>query len=79
MTKKQEKTGVIIGLAVTGGIMLLTAASVLAGDLRIQTAGLDVSLKSTAQRGFVVQIDGADCPGAGCPAFALNWSLTRQG
>ncbi|MAT36207.1 MAG: hypothetical protein CMK06_13880 [Ponticaulis sp.] len=79
MAQKHATFGLATGLAITTGLAVMVTASVMAGDLNIQAAGLDVSLSTQSDRGFVVQIDGADCPGAGCPALALNWSMTKRG
>ncbi|MAP94466.1 MAG: hypothetical protein CMK07_05890 [Ponticaulis sp.] len=79
MTQRQAHIGIITSLGIAFGVLAIATASVMAGDLRVQAAGLDVTLSSKAERGFVIKIDGADCPGAGCPAFALNWSLAKRG
>ncbi|MAK59674.1 MAG: hypothetical protein CMK09_01725 [Ponticaulis sp.] len=60
-------------------MVALAVISVAAGELRVQAGGLNVSLMTRAEQGFVIKVDGADCPGAGCPAFALNWSMTKNG
>ena len=67
------------GMFVMGAAIVLTAAAVLSGRFHVQAAGLDVTMGTHIDRGFVVQIDGADCPGAGCPALALNWSIAKRG
>lgn len=78
MTQRQSRIGIITGVTAACAVFTLAAASVTAGDLQIQAAGLDVSLSTHTENGFVVKIDGAECPGAGCPAFALNWSLPNR-
>ena len=79
MTQRKTNMGFVTSISAAGAVLVLVTASILAGDLRIQAAGLDVSMTARADHGFVVKIDGADCPGAGCPAFALNWKMANQG
>lgn len=79
MRQKQTHIGLYTALIATSGMVALAVVSVVAGELRIQAGGMDVSLMTRAEQGIVINIDGADCPGAGCPAFALNWSLAKNG
>ena len=79
MTKEQKGMSVYLGIGAACALALAAAGTVATGDVRLQLAGLDVNISSHTERGFVVKIDGAECPGAGCPAFALDWKLTAQG
>ncbi len=79
MTRARKGTGVVIGAAIAATTLALAVGSVMTGDVHMSLAGLDVSVQNHAERGLVVQVDGADCPGKGCPAFALDWKLARQG
>tara|TARA_Y100000052_G_scaffold27564_1_gene36485 strand:+ start:24189 stop:24428 length:240 start_codon:yes stop_codon:yes gene_type:complete len=79
MRQKQTHFGLYAALVATSGMVALAVISVAAGELRVQAGGLNVSLMTRAEQGFVIKVDGADCPGAGCPAFALNWSMTKNG
>ena len=79
MKQRKAHYGFLIGAIASSTALILAVGSVAAGDLRIQTAGLDVSMTARTERGFVINIAGAECPGAGCPMFALNWSLPKRG
>lgn len=75
----RSTTGTKTGMFVMAAALVFTAAAVLSGRLHVQTAGLDVTMGTHADRGFVVQIDGMECPGADCPAFAFDWSFALLG
>lgn len=79
MKQRKAQFGFMFGAVASCTALILAVGTVAAGDLRIQTVGLDVSLKSRTEQGFVINIAGAECPGAGCPLFALNWSLAKRG
>ncbi|MDF1679901.1 hypothetical protein [Ponticaulis sp.] len=75
----RSSNGTMTGMFIMGAAIVLTAAAVLSGRFHVQAAGLDVTMGTHIDRGFVVQIDGLDCPGADCPAFAFDWSLATRG
>ncbi|WP_293612417.1 hypothetical protein [Ponticaulis sp.] len=78
MTKGSIQSGLMIGAFAGAALLTATAATVVTGDLNIQAAGLNVTMGARTETGFVVNIDGIDCPGSDCPAFALNWTLNRN-
>lgn len=79
MIMGRSSTGTKTGVLVMGTAFVLTIAAVLSGQLHVQTAGLDVTMGPHAERGFVVQIDGLECPGKDCPVFAFDWTFSLQG
>ncbi len=78
MAQVQDLSGLIIGTGIALSVLAISVASILTGDVHIRLAGLDVKIQNQTERGVVVLIDGAECPGKGCPAFALDWKLTTQ-
>ena len=79
MAQVKAKSGFIIGTGIALSVLAIAAASVMTGDVHLRLAGLDVKIQNQTERGLVVLIDGAECPGSGCPAIALDWKLVRQG
>ena len=79
MAQASRGMGLMIGSIASCALVAIAAASVLTGDLNLQFAGIQVNVSNQTERGFVVMIDGGECPGAGCPAFAFDWKLARQG
>lgn len=79
MKKVEKGTGVLVGGVLALTFMGMAFVSVLSGDVRFHLAGLDVTVRNQAETGLVIQIDSADCPGKGCPAFALNWIGSERG
>lgn len=79
MVRARKNIGAFVGVAVAGAITVLALGSVTMGNVHLQLAGLDVSVENQIERGLIIKIDGAECPGAGCPAFALDWDLARRG
>lgn len=79
MAQASKGTGLLFGIAASCALFTMAAATIVTGDVRMQLAGLDVSISNQSERGFIVKIDGAECPGAACPAFALDWKLAGRG
>lgn len=77
--KRKSSTLLMAG---TLGVAILAFGTVglsQASEVNIQIAGLDVSIANEDNKGFTIEVNGAQCPGAGCPAIALDWSPAKRG
>lgn len=79
MAQVQKRMGVFIASGLSVAVLGLAAVSVMTGDITLRFAGVHVQMKNDTERGVVIKIEGAECPGKGCPAFALDWKASRTG
>lgn len=79
MAHLQKRTGWVAATGLSFVLATLAVGSILTGDVQLRFAGVDVKVKNHADRGLVINIEGAECPGKDCPVIALDWKAGRKG
>lgn len=79
MAQLRKGTGIWMASGVTLAAITLAVMTTMAGDVNLRFAGVEIQMQKHSERGLVINIEGVECPGTDCPAFALDWNTSARG